>query len=126
MAFKAYRAPDFSKYIQLREKGRAPQSRFFSLRFHDDEGNTQHFFFRFYRDYNVHPGSRDVIPIQLNWFVNGEEAPVDSPAIRLRELWIDKERGLFVRRIEAGKTISMAEASTSRVAEQFFEDVLKA
>jgi hypothetical protein len=66
------------------------------------------------------------VPLQLNWFVNGDEAPVENPAIRLRELWIDKEKGLFVRRMEAGKLVSMAEPSTSRVAEQFFEDVLKA
>jgi len=126
ISFKAYPAPDFSKYIQLRDKGRAPQSWFFSLRFHDDDGNIQHFFFRFYRDSLIHHGSRDIIPLQLNWFVNGEEAPVDNPAIRLRELWIDKEKGLFVRRLETGKPVSAAEPSTSSVAEQFFEDVLKA
>lgn len=126
IAFKAYPAPDFSKYIQLRERGKAPRSWFFSLRFHDNEGNTQHFFFRFYRDYHVHHGSRDLIPLQLNWFVNGKEVPIDNPAIRLRELWIDKEKGLFVRRLEAGTATSMAEPAISRVAEQFYEDVLKA
>jgi Fic family protein len=126
ISFKAYPAPDLSKYILLREKGKAPQSWFFSLRFQDNEGNTQHFFFRFYRDFNIHPGDRDLVPLQLNWFVNGQEAPVDVPAIRLRELWIDKEKGLFVRRLDSGKATSMAEPATSRVAEQFFEDVLKA
>jgi Fic family protein len=125
IAFKAYPAPDFSKYIQLRDKGRAPRSWFFSLRFHDDGGNAQHFFFRFYRD-SIHYANRETIPLQLNWFVNGDETPVDNPAIRLRELWIDKEKGLFVRRLEAGRSVSIAEPSTSRVAEQFFEDVLKA
>jgi Fic family protein len=126
ISFKAYPAPDFSKYIQLRDKGRAPQSWFFSLRFEDDDGNTQHFFFRFYRHFLLHQGDRKSIPLQLNWFVNGEEAPVENPAIRLRELWIDKEKGLIVRRLEAGKPVSIAEPSASRVAEQFFEDVLKA
>ncbi|HXS94616.1 MAG TPA: translation initiation factor IF-2 N-terminal domain-containing protein [Candidatus Limnocylindrales bacterium] len=125
ISFKAYPAPDFSKYILLRDKGRAPQTWFFSLRFHNNDGNTQHFFFRFYRDYYIHHANREIIPLQLNWFVNGEEAPVDNPAIRLRELWIDKEKGLFVRKLEAGKLVSIAEPSTSRVAEQFFEDVLK-
>jgi fido (protein-threonine AMPylation protein) len=125
ISFKPYPAPDLSKYIQLRDKGIAPQSWFFSLRFHDSDGNTQYFFFRFYRDHHIHPGVRGIIPLQLNWFVNGEEAPVDNPAIRLRELWIDKERGLFARRIEAGKPVSVPEPSSSRVAEQFFEDVLK-
>jgi Fic family protein len=125
ISFKAYPAPDLSKYIQLRDKGRAPQSWFFSLRFHDDHDNVQHFFFRFWRDFFIHHADREIIPLQLNWFVNGEETPVDNPAIRLRELWIDKEKGLFVRRLEAGKTVSIAEPSSSRVAEQFFEDVLK-
>jgi Fic family protein len=124
ISFKAYPAPDLSKYILLRDKGRAPQSWFFSLRFHDD-GNTQHFFFRFYRDFYLHHGDHETIPLQLNWFVNSVEAPVDTPAIRLRELWIDKEKGLFSRRIEAGKSISTAEPSASRVTEQFFEDVLR-
>ena len=126
ISFKAYPAPDFSKYIQLRDRGRAPQSWFFSLRFHDNDVSTQHFFFRFYRDYSIHHANREIIPLQLNWFVNGDEAPVDNPAIRLRELWIDKEKGLFVRRLESGKPVSTSEPSTSRVAEQFFEDVLKA
>jgi hypothetical protein len=125
ISFKAYPAPDFSKYVQLRDNGRAPQTWFFSLRFHDDS-NTQYFFFRFYRDRFIHHhGDREIIPLQLNWFVNGEEALVDNPAIRLRELWIDKEKGLFARRLEAGKLVSIPEPSASRVAEQFFEDVLK-
>jgi len=126
ISFKAYPSPDFSKYIVLRDKGRAPQSWFFSLRFHDEEGDAQHFFFRFYRDRQLHPGDREIIPLQLNWFVSGEEAPVDNPNIRLREIWINKEKGLFARRIEGGQAVSTAEPSASRIAEQFFEDVLKA
>jgi Fic family protein len=126
ISFRAYPAPDLSQYIQLRDEGHAWQSWFFSLRFHDDDGNTQYFFFQFYRDFSIHPGHSEVIPLQLNWFVNGEKAPVDNPAIRLRELWIDKKKGLFARQLEAGKPISIAEPSASRVAEQFFEDVLKA
>ena len=126
ISFKAYPAPDLSKYILLRDKGRAPQTWFFSLSFHGDEGNAQHFFFRFYRDYNTHPGNRELIPLQLNWFVNSLEAPVDHPRIRFRELWIDKEKGLFSRRLEGGRLISAPEPSASRVAEQFFEDVLHA
>jgi hypothetical protein len=112
ISFKAYPAPDFSKYIVLRDNGRAPQSWFSSLRFHDDEGNVQHFFFRFYRDYFIHHGHRETIPLQLNWFVDGVERPVDNPSISLRELWIDKEKGLFSRRLEGGKPISSAEPST--------------
>jgi hypothetical protein len=125
ISFKAYPVPDFSKYMLLRDHGRAPQSWFFSLRFHDADGITQHFFFRFYRDYTIHYREK-VIPLQLNWFINGEESPVSEPAIRLRELWVDKEKGLFVRRFEAGKPTSVAEPSPARVAEQFYEDVLKA
>jgi Fic family protein len=123
--FKAYPVPDFSKYMLLREKGRAAQSWFFSLRFHNDAGTTEHFFFRFYRDFMIHDQEK-VIPLQLNWFADGEESPVEHPAVRLRELWVDKEKGLFTRRLEAGRPISAPEPSASRVAEQFFEDVLKA
>jgi Fic family protein len=125
VSFKAYPVPDFSKYMLLREKGRASQTWFFSLRFHNHGGVVQHFFFRFFRDYGIHYGEK-IIPLQLNWFVDGEESPVDEETIRLRELWVDKDKGLFARRFEAGKAASIAEASASRVAEQFFEDVLKA
>jgi Fic family protein len=125
ISFKAYPVPDFSKFMSLRENGRAAQTWFFSLRFHNHGGITQHFFFRFFRDFAVHYREK-IIPLQLNWFVNGEESPVEDPAIRLRELWVDKEKGLFMRRLEAGKPVSAAAASASRVAEQFFEDVLKA
>jgi Fic family protein len=124
ISFKAYPVPDFSKYMLLRDKGRASQSWFFSIRF-QNAGITRTFFFRFFRDYGVHHGDKQ-IPLQLNWFANGEEAPVDEPAIRFRELWVDKEKGLVIRRLESGKAVSVPEASASRAAEQFFEDVLKA
>ncbi len=61
----------------------------------------------------------------INWFKNGEETPVDAPSIRLREIWIDKERGLMVRRLDAGRTSTAPEASAAKIAEQFFEDVLR-
>ncbi len=96
------------------------------MRFHDNEGTTQHFFFRFFRDYALHWNDRENIPLQLNWFIGGEESPMDNPSIRLRELWINKQKGLFVNRVEGGKLASTAEPSSSRVAEQFFEDVLRA
>ena len=124
IAFKAYPPPDFSKFITLKEKGRAPQSWFFSIRFHEASALPQHFFFRFFRDFATHYGERH-IPLQLNWFIDGDEAPVSTPAIRLRELWVDKDKGLFTRRVEGGKIVTEAEPSGSRVAEQFFEDVLK-
>ncbi len=125
ISFKAYPVPDFSKYMLLRDDGRAPQSWFFTLHFHDGTGITRHFFFRFYRDFTIHRREK-IIPLQLNWFVDGEESPVNEPAIRLREVWVDKEKGLFARRLEAGKPTSVSEPSAARVAEQFFEDVLKA
>jgi hypothetical protein len=123
ISFKPYPSPDLTKYLSLRDRGRAVQSWFFSLRFRrHDEG--QHFFFRFYRDFSIHPGER-VIPLQLNWFRDGLETPVDQPSIRLREMWIEKESGLVVRRQEGGRTINAPEASAAKVTEQFFEDVLR-
>lgn len=124
IAFKAYPPPDFSKFITLKEKGQAPQSWFFSVRFHEAGVPPQHFFFRFFRDYATHNGER-LIPLQLNWFIDGDESPVTAPAIRLRELWVDKDKGLFTVRFEAGRLVREAEPSGSSVAEQFFEDVLK-
>ncbi len=109
----------------LRDKGSAPQTWYFSLRFRNDtDENQQNFFFRFFRDYSLHFGEK-IIPLQLNWFVNGVETPVDHPAMRLREVWIDKERGLMARRFESGSITTRSEPSASRIAEQFYEDVLK-
>jgi cell filamentation protein, protein adenylyltransferase len=124
ISFKPYPAPDLTKYLVLRDKGRAPQTWFFSLRFRQ-QNEAQTFFFRFFRDYNTHQGER-TIPLQLNWFKSGEETPVDAPSIRLREIWIDKERGLMVRRVDAGRPVTVQEASAVKIAEQFFEDVLRA
>lgn len=123
ISFKPYPPPDLTKYLTLRDKGRAAQNWFFSLRFrHRNE--TQTFFFRFYRDFALHPGEK-VIPLQLNWFRDGLETPVDLPSIKLREVWIQKEAGLMVRRQEGNRFVNSLEASAAKVAEQFFEDVLR-
>jgi Fic family protein len=123
ISFKPYPAPDLTKYLTLRDKGRAAQTWFFSLRFRRDQ-ESQHFFFRFYRDFEIHRGEK-VIPLELNWFRDGIETPVDDPSLRLREIWTDKAQGLMVRRQEGGRVTSAPEASPARIAELFFEDVLK-
>jgi hypothetical protein len=123
ISFKPYPPPDLTKYLGLRDKGRAAQSWFFSLRFRR-ENESQHFFFRFYRDFSIHPGEK-VIPLQLNWFRDGLETPVDQTSIRLREMWFEKERGLVVRHQEGSGITNASKASAAKVAEQFFEDVLR-
>ena len=124
ISFKPYPPPDLTKYLSLRDRGRASQSWLFSLRFRRG-AESQHFFFRFYRDYSLHSGDR-VIPLQLNWFRDGIETLVDDPSIRLREIWTDKESGLMVHKQEGGGRMGRApDASPARIAEQFFDDVLR-
>ncbi len=124
IAFKSYQPPDLTKYLSLREKGRASQSWFFSLRF-STENDSKHFVFRFYRNFSVHSGDERVIPLQLNWFNDRVETPFDLPGIKLREIWVDKVSGYMVRRQEGGRTRNTTEPSAAKIAEQFFEDVLK-
>ena len=124
LEFRAYPPPDLTKYQQLREKGRASQTWFFSVNFRSNDGSQKSFFFRFYRDYAIHGRDR-VIPLQLNWFVDEEPAPVDNPRIRLRELYFDAERRLCTRTFENNALCTTDKLPVGQVVEQFYEDVLK-
>jgi hypothetical protein len=124
--FKSYPPPDLSKALQLEENGTATATWFFSLSFRSNNtGEAQTFFFRFFRDWKQHPGSR-AVPLQLNWFVNQEPEPVEEPKIRLREFVVDpRTRELKVITFEnAGRVVS-SDLSVQQAVEQFFDDVLK-
>jgi len=123
ISFKAYPSPDISKYLALKEKGRTQHTWYFSLRFSNGI-ISQFFFFRFFRDFASHPISQD-IPLQLNWFQNKDESPVDNTSIHLRELWFDRKRILHVRQVQGAQIVTTQPESVAGVAEQFFEDVLK-
>lgn len=70
VSFYEYPPLTFEKYQQLKEKGIAPATNFFSIRFHNNETNRiiATLMFRFYRSNNKFPQTPNVIPIELNIF----------------------------------------------------------
>lgn len=70
VSFYEYPPLTFEKYQQLIEKGIAPATNFFSIRFHNNETNRiiATLMFRFYRSNNKFPQTPNVIPIELNIF----------------------------------------------------------
>jgi len=70
VSFYEYPAITFEKYQQLKEKGIAPSTNFFSIRFHNNDTDRiiVTLMFKFYRSNNKYPLTPDVIPIELNVF----------------------------------------------------------
>lgn len=70
VSFYEYPPLTFEKYQQLKEKGIAPATNFFSIRFHNNETNriVATLMFRFYHSNNKFPQTPNVIPIELNIF----------------------------------------------------------
>ena len=68
VSFYEYPQITFEKYQQLKEKGIAPSTNFFSIRFHNNDTNriVSTLMFRFYRSNNKYPKTPNVIPIELN------------------------------------------------------------
>lgn len=70
VSYYEYPPITFEKHQQLKEKGIAPGTNFFSIRFHNNETNriVATLMFRFYRSNNKFPQTPNVIPIELNIF----------------------------------------------------------
>lgn len=70
VSFYEYPQITFEKYQQLKEKGIAPSSNFFSIRFHNNDTDRiiSTLMFRFYRSNNKYPKTPNVIPLELNIF----------------------------------------------------------
>jgi len=129
--FRSFPPPDLAKYLELRQRGSARQTWFFSIEFRPAGGapagpNAHTFFFRFYRSRRHHePGDRTV-PLELNWFTEaGDPSPVEHPGIRLREIAYTEDGQLRVRLFENGADTWTDRLRPSQLAETFFDDVLK-
>jgi Uncharacterized conserved protein len=74
ISFYEYPSITLEKYQQLKEKGIAPGTNFFSIRIHNNDTNRiiMTFMFRFYRSNNKYPHSPTAIPLELNYY-NKEE-----------------------------------------------------
>ena len=127
ISFRSYPPPELEKYTTLRERGNAPQTWFFSIRFRPQVSPEppRYFFLRFYRDRYVHGTNREIIPLQLNWFEDDVESPVQDAKIRFRELYYSKERQLVVRYELSGKDSYKTSLMIDQIAQDFFDDVLK-
>lgn len=127
ISFRSYPPPDLEKYTTLRERGSAPQTWFFSIRFRSQSGHEpqRYLVFRLFRDWRVHSTTRDIIPLQLNWFEDGIENPVNDPKIRFRELYYNKEKQLVVRYEISGKDSFKTSLTIDQIAQDIFDDVLK-
>ncbi len=70
VSFYEYPQITFDKYQQLKDKGIAPSTNFFSIRFHNNDTNriVSTLMFRFYRSNNKYPKTPNVIPLELNYY----------------------------------------------------------
>jgi Fic family protein len=122
-----YQAPDFSKYVELREKGNAPHCWFFRIRMQNKRTSIEeNFVFSFFRDWSVYP-KRKVIPLQSNRTDDdGVYRRIETPRIRLREILVDEEGRINVRvQLPDGGYAVSSRISPEMAAQEFFDDVLK-
>ncbi len=122
-----YPAPDFSKFVELREKGSAPQCWFFRIRIRNKRTPLEeNFMFSFFRDWSVYP-RRKIIPLQTNRAdPDGIYGRIETPRIRLREIFVDEEGEPNVRiQLPDGTYTTSKKISPEMAAQDFFDDVLK-
>jgi Fic family protein len=125
---RPYPAPDFSKYLELREKGSAPHCWFLRISMKNRQANIEeNFIFSFFRDYSVYSNKRKVIPLQSNRAEgDGVYRKIDTPKIRLREIFVDEEGQINVRiQLPEGGYTTSRKMSAEMAAQDFFNDVLK-
>jgi len=105
VSFYEYPPITFEKYQQLKEKGIAPSTNFFSIRFHNNDTNriVATLMFRFYRSNNKYPLTPNVIPIELNMYdaESGDFKFIGyteySKAISLRSFYIADNGSIVIR-----------------------------
>jgi Fic family protein len=70
ISFYEYPPLTLEKYQQLKEKGIAPGTNFFSIRIHNNDTDRiiMTLMFRFYRSNNKYPISPNAIPLELNYY----------------------------------------------------------
>ena len=122
-----YPAPDFSKFVELREKGSAPQCWFFRIRMSNKRAALEeNFVFSFFRDWSVYP-RRKVIPLRSNRAgEDGIYSGIETPRIRLREIFVDEQGETNVRIQQPDGAYTISRRITPEMAAQdFFDDVLK-
>jgi len=125
---------DLDKYQNLKIRGSAEYTNFFSIAFKDQTtGISERFMFRFFRNWEKFQSTSRIIPLELNYFEKEDnrfirlcEVPWNEK-IRLRELFFTDD-GLFtVRFYDFGKKgeVENHNKTISKWVQFFFDDVLK-
>jgi len=123
LSFYDYPELTFEKYQQLKEKGIAQGTNFFSIRFHNNDTDRIiiSYMFRFYRNNNKYPFTPDVIPLELNYF-NKEKDEFnfigyysEARRITLRAFYIDTKGEVVTRYINPDDQNTNYEHETTSV-----------
>ncbi len=136
VSFYEYPQINFEKYQQLKEKGVAPSTNFFSIRFHNNDTNRiiATFMFRFFRQNSKYPRTPNAIPLELNYY---DEESKDfrfigfsdfAGSISLRAFYVSTNGQIIVRYANCDKNNPNWEKDhederLSDVVQKFFENV---
>jgi Fic family protein len=108
ISFYEYPSITLEKYQQLKEKGIAAGTNYFSIRIHNNDTNriVMTFMFRFYRSNNKYPLSQSAIPLELNYY-NKEADDFEfigyyerAKEINLRAFFINENGELVTRYVK--------------------------
>lgn len=136
VSFFEYSPITFDKFQQLQDKGIAPSTNFFSIRFHDNDSNriVSTLMFRFYRSNNKYPRTPKAIPLELNYY-DTEKSEFDfigysdfAKHVSLRAFYIADNGDVIVRYANCDeKNPNWEKDHTDKkladVVQQFFENV---
>lgn len=137
VSFHEYPTIAFNKYQQLIEKGIAPGTNFFSIRFHSNDSNkiVATLMFRFFRNNSKYPKTPRVIPLELNDY-DAEKREFNfighsdhARHISLRAFYIADNGDVITRYANCDKDNPNWEKDHSdkklaEVVQRFFENVL--
>lgn len=139
VSFYEYPAITFEKYQQLKDKGIAPGTNFFSIRFHNNDTNRiiSTLMFRFYRSNNKYPKTPNVIPLELNIFDPNQDDfnfigySEYSDKISLRAFYVSDDGNFVVRYANSDSDNphwekDHKEENLAEVVRTFFENVFEA
>lgn len=136
VSFYEYPLITFEKYQQLKDKGVAPGTNFFSIRFHNSDTNkiVGTFMFRFFRSDSKFPRTPKAIPLELNYYDNelndfrfiGYAKYANH--VSLRSFYVGDEGNMVVRYANSDESNPNWEKDhddkkLSEVVQSFFENI---
>lgn len=140
ITFYEYSQITFDKYQELKEKGIAPNTNFFSIRFHnrDTRRIVSALMFRFHRSASKCPEVPDAIPLELNIYDSEEKSfkfigYSNYDKITLRAFYVSNKNDIIVRHVdpkasnpnwEDDKAVENLAAEIQTFAESVLDDIL--